>query len=93
MPRRDEVLRDRTYRGAQQENCRVRIGSPRLEVGVDLSRVNGWNHLPAMRDPSSLQQKVGRVGRESNADSVRASRDAEHAGSILFSQPADRPRS
>ena len=66
-----EVLRDRvTYKSDTQENSALVIGSPRLEVGVDLSRVSDGITYRAMRDPSSLQQKVGRVGREPNSDSV-----------------------
>jgi hypothetical protein len=65
-----QLLRDFTYGPSQPENAVLVIGSPRIEVGVDLSRVMDGITYRAMRDPSSLQQKVGRVGRESNADSV-----------------------
>ena len=64
------VLRDMNYPQAQQENSAFIIGSPRLEVGVDLSRVLDGITYRAMRDPASLQQKVGRVGREPGSDSV-----------------------
>lgn len=66
----NEVLRDRAYPAVQEENSVLVIGSPRLEVGVDLSRVMDGMTYRAMRDPSSLQQKVGRVGREVASDSV-----------------------
>jgi len=52
------------------DNCNFVIGSPRLEVGIDLSRACDGITYRAMRDPSSLQQKTGRVGRELNADSL-----------------------
>jgi hypothetical protein len=64
------VLRDMNYGQAQQENSVFVIGSPRLEVGVDLNRVRDGITYRAMRDPASLQQKVGRVGREPGSDSV-----------------------
>ncbi|HWD90806.1 MAG TPA: DEAD/DEAH box helicase, partial [Verrucomicrobiae bacterium] len=70
---RDEaqrLFRDRNYQKDQIENSALVIGSPRLEVGVDLSRVMDGITYRAMRDPSSLQQKVGRVGREMHSDSV-----------------------
>jgi hypothetical protein len=66
----NEVFRDREYPAIQEENCVLVIGSPRLEVGVDLSRVMDGITYRAMRDPSSLQQKVGRIGREIASDSV-----------------------
>ncbi|MBN8460102.1 MAG: DEAD/DEAH box helicase [Verrucomicrobia bacterium] len=66
----NEVLRDRGYHPAQEESAVLVIGSPRLEVGVDLSRVMDGITYRAMRDPSSLQQKVGRVGRELGSDSL-----------------------
>ncbi|WP_437896182.1 DEAD/DEAH box helicase [Sorangium sp. So ce124] len=56
--------------GDDPENCSLVIGSPRIEVGVDLSRVREGVTFRAMRDPASLQQKVGRVGRELASDSV-----------------------
>lgn len=56
--------------GDEDENCALVIGSPRIEVGVDLSRVREGITFRAMRDPASLQQKVGRVGREIASDSV-----------------------
>ena len=66
-----EVLRRRqNASSASEENSVFVIGSPRLEVGVDLSRVMDGITYRAMRDPSSLQQKIGRVGREPNADSL-----------------------
>lgn len=65
-----QVLRDMSYPPAQIENSVFVIGSPRLEVGVDLSRVRDGVTYRAMKDPASLQQKVGRVGRELQSDSV-----------------------
>lgn len=65
-----QVLRDMNYSPAQNENSVFVIGSPRLEVGVDLSRVRDGITFRAMKDPASLQQKVGRVGRELQSDSV-----------------------
>jgi hypothetical protein len=64
------ILRDFAYNPTQQEDSAFIIGSPRLEVGVDLSRVRDGITYRAMRDPASLQQKVGRVGRELGSDSV-----------------------
>lgn len=51
-------------------NCSLIIGSPRIEVGIDLSRVSEGITYKAMKDPASLQQKTGRVGRERLSDSV-----------------------
>ncbi|KYF70833.1 DEAD/DEAH box helicase [Sorangium cellulosum] len=53
-----------------QDNVAMVIGSPRIEVGIDLARVSDGVTYRAMRDPASLQQKVGRVGREAASDSV-----------------------
>lgn len=64
-----ELLRHRDF-GEEIENCALVIGSPRIEVGVDLARVGDGVTFRAMRDPASLQQKVGRVGREVGSDSV-----------------------
>ncbi|HEU4729015.1 MAG TPA: DEAD/DEAH box helicase [Kofleriaceae bacterium] len=64
-----QILRDRDF-GDGEENCALVIGSPSLEVGVDLARVRDGVTFRAMRDPASLQQKVGRVGRELAADSL-----------------------
>lgn len=63
------VFRDRDFTGPSEDVALI-IGSPRLEVGIDLSRVNDGITFRAMRDPASLQQKVGRVGRELMSDSV-----------------------
>ena len=63
------VLRDKDLNGPT-ENVALVIGSPRLEVGIDLSRVNDGITFRAMRDPASLQQKVGRIGRELMSDSM-----------------------
>jgi len=64
-----QLLRHRDF-GDGEENCALVIGSPSLEVGVDLERVRDGVTFRAMRDPASLQQKVGRVGREIASDSV-----------------------
>ena len=64
------VFHDRSFSDHSPENTALIIGSPRLEVGVDLGRVMDGITYRAMRDPASLQQKVGRVGREPGADSV-----------------------
>jgi|GEM_PF-4756488 len=64
------IFRDRDFSDNGRENAAFIIGSPRLEVGVDLSKVMDGITYRAMRDPASLQQKVGRVGRELGADSV-----------------------
>lgn len=63
------VLRHSEF-GRDPENCSLIIGSPSLEVGVDLTRVRDGITFRAMRDPASLQQKVGRVGREMSSDSL-----------------------
>ncbi len=63
------IFRDRNFPDAE-ENCTLVIGSPRIEVGIDLSRVSEGLTYRAMRDPASLQQKVGRIGRELVSDSV-----------------------
>jgi hypothetical protein len=65
-----EALQDYHYPKDRHENAALLIGSPRLEVGVDLSNVMDGITYRAMRNPSSLQQKVGRVGREAKSDSV-----------------------
>ena len=65
-----EVLRDRVYPQGENENSLLIIGSPRLEVGVDLNRAMDGITYRAMSDPSSLQQKVGRIGREPKTDTV-----------------------
>ena len=55
----------------QEEECTsLVLGSPRLEVGIDLNQVQDGITFRAMTDPASLQQKVGRVGREAGADSL-----------------------
>ncbi|BDG08615.1 DEAD/DEAH box helicase family protein [Anaeromyxobacter paludicola] len=64
------LFRDRGFADTLGENCSFVIGSPRIEVGVDLARVSDGITFRAMRDPASLQQKVGRVGRERQSDSV-----------------------
>jgi hypothetical protein len=64
------LFRDKGFAGTSAENCSFLIGSPRIEVGIDLARVSDGVTFRAMRDPASLQQKVGRVGRERQSDCV-----------------------
>ncbi|MFC1581231.1 DEAD/DEAH box helicase, partial [Thermodesulfobacteriota bacterium] len=66
----NSVFRDTGFNNDQLENTNLIIGSPRLEVGVDLTRVRDGITFQAMRDPASLQQKVGRIGREQSSDSM-----------------------
>lgn len=66
----NSIFRSNEFPRQATENCALVIGSPRIEVGVDLARVNEGVTFRAMRDPASLQQKVGRVGRELFADSI-----------------------
>jgi hypothetical protein len=66
----NHIFRSVEFPAQAAENCALVIGSPRIEVGVDLSRVREGITFRAMRDPASLQQKVGRVGREPYTDSV-----------------------
>ena len=63
----NSVFRDISFNEDHFENNSLIIGSPRLEVGVDLSRVKDGITFQAMRDPASLQQKVGRIGREQSS--------------------------
>jgi hypothetical protein len=46
------------------------LASPRIEVGVDFQNVRDGITHKAMRSAASFQQKVGRVGREDNSDSL-----------------------
>jgi hypothetical protein len=66
----NRVFRDISFADGARENTAFVIGSPRIEVGIDLSRVSEGITFRAMRDPASLQQKVGRVGREPQSDSL-----------------------
>ena len=66
----NKLFRDIHFNNEHEENSSLIIGSPRLEVGIDLSRVRDGITFQAMRDPASLQQKVGRVGREKASDSM-----------------------
>ena len=66
----NSIFRDINFNAEHLENNALIIGSPRLEVGVDLNRVRDGITFQAMRDPASLQQKVGRVGREQASDSM-----------------------
>lgn len=46
------------------------FASPRIEVGVDFRNVRDGVTHKAMRSAASFQQKVGRVGREDDSDSL-----------------------
>ena len=46
------------------------LASPRIEVGVDFTNVRDGITHKAMRSAASFQQKVGRIGREDNSDSL-----------------------
>jgi hypothetical protein len=46
------------------------FASPRIEVGVDFRKVRDGATHKAMRSASSFQQKIGRVGREDDSDSL-----------------------
>lgn len=56
--------------GVEPENFAVLVGSPRIEVGIDLDRATDGITFRSLRDPAGIQQKAGRVGREKNADSL-----------------------
>jgi hypothetical protein len=64
------VFRDPNFPDDARENCALLIGSPRIEVGIDLDRASEGITFRALRDPASVQQKAGRVGREQRSDSV-----------------------
>jgi hypothetical protein len=53
-----------------EEDVSVLLASPRIEVGVDFRNVRDGVTHKAMRSAASFQQKVGRVGREDNSDSL-----------------------
>lgn len=55
---------------ARTEVVSTMLASPRIEVGVDFSRVRDGATHKAMRSAASFQQKIGRVGREHNSDSI-----------------------
>lgn len=63
------IFRGRAFEGVE-ENAVFVIGSPRIEVGIDMSCVMDGITFRAMRDPASFQQKTGRVGRELQSDSL-----------------------
>jgi hypothetical protein len=63
------MFRNRQF-GPTPVNSLFVIGSPRIEVGIDMSRVMDGITFRSMRDPASFQQKVGRIGREPLADSL-----------------------
>jgi hypothetical protein len=52
------------------EAVSVLLASPRIEVGVDFKKVRDGVTHKAMRSAASFQQKVGRVGREDDSDSI-----------------------
>ncbi len=54
----------------RMEAVSVLLASPRIEVGVDFKNVRDGVTHKAMRSAASFQQKVGRVGREDDSDSV-----------------------
>jgi hypothetical protein len=68
--RANRILHDVNFDKAAEENCTLVIGTPRIEVGIDLSRARDGITFRAMRDPASVQQKTGRVGREPQTDSL-----------------------
>ncbi len=53
-----------------KENFSLLMASPKIEVGVDFDNVRDGILFRAIRNVASYQQKAGRVGRESNSDSV-----------------------
>jgi hypothetical protein len=55
---------------AGEEAVSMLFASPRIEVGVDFSNVRDGVTHKAMRSAASFQQKVGRVGREDDSDSL-----------------------
>ena len=55
---------------SQQEVVSTLIASPRIEVGVDFRNVRDGVTHKALRSASSFQQKIGRVGREDDSDSL-----------------------
>jgi hypothetical protein len=53
-----------------RENYSFLLASPKIEVGVDFDNVRDGVLHRAIRNVASYQQKSGRVGRESNSDSM-----------------------
>jgi len=65
------------------------FASPRIEVGVDFRNVRDGVTHKAMRSATSFQQKVGRVGREDDSDSIVATFLARRPTDAHFAhQPA-----
>lgn len=54
----------------REEVVSTLFASPRIEVGVDFRKVRDGATHKAMRSASSFQQKIGRVGREDDSDSL-----------------------
>jgi hypothetical protein len=54
----------------REEVVSTLFASPRIEVGVDFRNVRDGATHKAMRSAASFQQKVGRVGREDDSDSL-----------------------
>ena len=54
----------------REEVVSTLFASPRIEVGVDFRNVRDGATHKAMRSASSFQQKIGRVGREDDSDSL-----------------------
>jgi hypothetical protein len=82
--RANTVFRDANFGADDCENCALLIGSPRIEVGIDLDRVGEGITYRALRDPASAQQKAGRVGRELRSDSIVLHLVTENAGDHYY---------
>lgn len=54
----------------RKEAVSMLLASPRIEVGVDFRNVRDGVTHKAMRSAASFQQKIGRVGREDDSDSL-----------------------
>lgn len=54
----------------RDETVSTLLASPRIEVGVDFRNVRDGATHKAMRSAASFQQKIGRVGREHDSDSI-----------------------
>jgi len=66
----DRVPRIRTFIYNTNSNLCLILASPKLEVGVDFGNVKEGIGHKAIRNLASYQQKMGRVGREINSDSM-----------------------
>jgi hypothetical protein len=58
------------FTSSWRENYSFLLASPKIEVGVDFDNVRDGILHRAIRNVASYQQKSGRVGRESNSDSM-----------------------